>query len=111
MTAVLVRIARAASFLGYFCWELLTSNAVVAWEVLTPRSRMSAGIVEVPVRSRTDRELALLTCLLSLTPGTLPLHVDTARSVLYVHGLHVGSPRRFREAVRRMEDHMLRVMR
>lgn len=45
---------------------------------------MSAGIVEVPVRSRTDRELALLTCLLSLTPGTLPLHVDTARSVLYV---------------------------
>lgn len=69
MTAVLARIARAMSFLGYFC------------------------------------------CLLSLTLGTLPLHVDAARSVLYVHGLHVGSPRRFREALRRMEDHMLRVMR
>lgn len=115
MTRALARmtraLARAPRFLGYFFVELVRANIVVAWEVLTPWPRMSAGIVEVPVRGRTPLELTAFAALLAITPGTLPLRVDARDGVLWVHGLHVRSPESFRRRLRRMEDHLLEVLR
>ncbi|MDQ3352984.1 MAG: Na+/H+ antiporter subunit E, partial [Actinomycetota bacterium] len=43
------RPLQALRLFGYFVGKLVEANAVVAWEVLTPRNRINEGIVAVPV--------------------------------------------------------------
>jgi multicomponent Na+:H+ antiporter subunit E len=108
---ILVRVARGVRFLAFFLVELGVSNAVVAWEVATPRHFMRPGIVRVPVRSRSNLEVTLLANLVSLTPGTLSLEVTEDRSALFIHALHLVSPDHLRIRVRRLEDRLLAVLR
>ncbi|HVL90660.1 MAG TPA: Na+/H+ antiporter subunit E [Actinomycetota bacterium] len=108
---VFLRIIRVIRFVGFFLWELIAANAVVAWEVVTPSTFMRPGIIAVPVRCRTEMEVTLLANLISLTPGTLTLEVSEDRSTLYVHGLHVKSPEHLRERVGLLENHLLEVLR
>lgn len=83
------RLIPALIFLGYFLWKLLEASAIVAWEVVTPRSRINAGIVAVPIRG-TSRGLATLVAnAITLTPGTLTLEARENPTVLYVHVLHL----------------------
>ncbi len=107
----LSRLIRGIRFLGFFLVQLAISNAIVAWEVLTPRHNMRPGIVRVPMRSRTDLEVTLLANLISLTPGTLSLEATEDRSALYVHGLHVVSPDHLRLRVGALENRLLEVVR
>lgn len=106
-----VRIGRGLWFLAYYLWELVVANAVIAWEVMTPRHYMRPGIIRVPIRSRSDLEVTLLANLISFTPGTLSLEVADDRSALYVHALHLVSPQHLRTRLWRMEDRLLGVLR
>lgn len=108
---IIVRIGRMLSFIAYFLGQLIIANLRVAWEVLTPRHGMRAGIIAVPTRARSDLEVVTLANLISLTPGTLTLEVTDDRSLLYVHSLYVDSPEEFRRQIGRLEDRMLRALR
>ncbi len=46
----------------------------------------------VPLDARTDGQIAVLSNLISLTPGTLSLDVSPDRRTLYVHAMSVSSP-------------------
>lgn len=107
----LVRAVRTLRFAGFFLRELVAANALVAWEVVTPSNRTSPAVVRVPLRCSSDTEIALFANLISLTPGTLSLETSADRSALYVHGLHVHSPERFRARLARLEDRLLGVTR
>lgn len=76
-------------FLLYFTWKLIEASAIVAWEVMTPRSRINAGIVAVPIRGASRGLTTLVANAITLTPGTLTLEVDDDPTVLYVHVLHL----------------------
>lgn len=102
---------RLARFIGFYAVQIVIANVYVAWEILTPTHHMSPGIIAVPMRSRTAVEITFLANLVSLTPGTIAMDADEDTSVLYVHGLHVGDPERFRESIRRLEDRLLEVLR
>ncbi len=106
------RIGRLFGFAGYYLWQMVVANAVVARELITPRLRIEPGIVALPLRSRRPREVALLVGLITLTPGTLVLRIsDLADSsqppVLHVHGLHARDPEAFRRSLHDLEDRML----
>lgn len=94
-----------------FADELVKANVMVAWEVVTPAHRMRPVIIAVPVRCRTDVELTVLSSMLALTPGTLPLDLDREASLLYLHALHAPSPARLQARVRSLEDRLLAVLR
>lgn len=102
---------RLAYFLCWYFWQLVLSNAYVAWEVVTPRQTFRPGIIAVPVRSRTPVEVTTLANLITLTPGTISVDVDERRAILYVHGMHIQDPDSFRARTRRLEDQLLRVLR
>ncbi|WP_409328595.1 Na+/H+ antiporter subunit E [Trujillonella humicola] len=110
MTA-LTRLARFVVFAGYFARELVLANLQVVWDVLTPRSRLSPGIVALPLRSRTAGEITLLANLVSLTPGTLSLAVGRDPDTLYVHGMYAGTREEFVRQLEEMEDRMLHAWR
>jgi multicomponent Na+:H+ antiporter subunit E len=85
-------IPRFVEFLLYFLWELLLANLRVAYDVLTPTFYMRPGIIAVPLDARTDEEIMLLACVISLTPGTLSLDVSEDRQHLFVHAMYIRDP-------------------
>ncbi len=108
---ILMRLPRLVWFGLWFLWELTAANALVAWEVLTPRHHMRPGIVAVPTNTRSELETMWLANLISLTPGTLTLDVSEDQSVLYIHGLHIVTPDHLRERVQRFEQKLLKAIR
>ncbi|MBA3955231.1 MAG: Na+/H+ antiporter subunit E [Acidimicrobiia bacterium] len=94
--------------LGYFSWKLVEANAVVAWEVVTPRNRINEGIVAVPVTGASDVLVSVVANAISLTPGTLTIEVATDPNVLYVHVLHLHDIDAVRRDVTRLERSVLR---
>ncbi|KAB1912461.1 Na+/H+ antiporter subunit E [Micromonospora sp. AMSO31t] len=78
----------AVTFVG----ELVTASLHVAAVAVRPGFRPRGAIIAVPLRVRTDLNLALTAEVISLVPGTLILDVDRDRGVLYVHVLDVRRP-------------------
>lgn len=105
-----VRGFRLVGFAVWFGRELVRANLQVAWDVLTPRSRLEPGVVELPLRSRTDLEIAGIANLISLTPGTLTLAVRADPPALWVHGMYAADPDSFQHRLHLMEDRMLRAL-
>ncbi len=102
------RLVWALRLLGYFLVKLVEANAVVAWEVVTPRNRIVEGIVAVPVTSASDVLVSVVANAISLTPGTLTIEVGTDPHVLYVHVLHLHDIDAVRRDVTRLERYVLR---
>lgn len=94
------RVPRALGLLGFFVWELVLSNLTMAAEVLAPRPRRRPGVVAVPLDAETDLEIAVLACLITLTPGTLSLGVSDDRRTLYVHAMFIEDPDALRESIK-----------
>ena len=103
----LLRARRVSAFAYSYLLRFLRANYEVAKEILTPGSDLVPAIVEVPLRSRTEFEIASYMSLISLTPGTVALALSEDRSRLAVHGMHAADPDRFRADLRALEAQML----
>ena len=98
------------AFLLFFLWELVKANIRVTYEVLTPTHHMRPGIVAVPLDVQTDLQITLLATLITLTPGTLSLHVSADRATLYVHGMFIADREAFVRSIKRgLERRVLEV--
>nr|WP_244162167.1 Na+/H+ antiporter subunit E [Micromonospora eburnea] len=75
-----------------FVRELVSASVHVAAIAVRPGYRPRGAVIAVPLRIRTDLNLALTAELISLVPGTLILDVDRDLGVLYVHVLEVLRP-------------------
>lgn len=83
------KVPLVIGLLFYFLKELLLASFVVAWDVITPRSRVESGLIALPLDARTDLEITILASLISLTPGTLSLDVSEDKRYLYVHAVYI----------------------
>jgi multicomponent Na+:H+ antiporter subunit E len=81
-----------------FAKALVKANVDVVKLVLAPTMAIRPGFVEVPMEAATDFEITSLANSITLTPGTITVHVDRARRTIVLHALHVGDDP---EAVRR----------
>lgn len=99
-----------ARLTAWFAWQLVVASSVVAWEVLTPTQRARQGIVEIELRSQSQRVAALVANITSLIPGTLTLEVATEPMRLYVHVLHLKDPDAVRADAARLEDLVMRAI-
>lgn len=88
----LSKIRAVAGFILFFVRELVLANLRVAHDILTPRHHMTPGIVAVPLDVETDLEITVLATVITLTPGTLSLHVADDRRTLYVHAMYIDDP-------------------
>ena len=107
-----VRLLRLPGFLLFFLKELVVATLKVAAAVIAPAGRLRPAIVAVPLGLDRDCEIALLANLISLTPGTLSLHVSPDRRTLYVHAMATESPDALRREIREgFERRILEVFR
>lgn len=72
-----------------FVRELVRATIRVAYDVLTPTLHARPAILAVPLDLHTDVQLTLFANLLSLTPGSISMHLAPDRKKLYVHFMFV----------------------
>jgi multicomponent K+:H+ antiporter subunit E len=85
------RLWNLARFLGDFAGDLMKSNCILAYDILVPWDIHAVQLVEVPLEGLTDREVALLSHRITLTPGTLSCAVTEGRRALLVHAMYGAS--------------------
>jgi multicomponent Na+:H+ antiporter subunit E len=93
------KIPQTLAFCGFLLGELVQSSLQVAYGVLVPGSR-SPAIVCVPLDVRTDREIAMLANLITLTPGTIALGLARDRRHLLVHAMFAPSDDELRRKIK-----------
>ncbi|MGQ0679164.1 MAG: Na+/H+ antiporter subunit E [Actinomycetota bacterium] len=98
-----LRPAGAIKFFFVFMGKLLIASAVVAWEAVTPSSRINEGIVAVPIRGFSEALTTLVANAISLTPGTLTIEVFHNPTILFVHVLHLSDVETVRREVDQLE--------
>ena len=90
----------AIRLVALFIRELIEANFRLAHDVMTPRHYMRPAIVAIPLDAKTDFEITLLANLITLTPGTLALHVAPDRSVLYIHSVYTPDAAELRRSIK-----------
>lgn len=70
----------------FYIKEVVVSNIRVAIDIMTPQHMMKPAILSVDVRELTDRQLLVVTNLITMTPGTLSL--DVTDGMLYIHSMY-----------------------
>jgi len=94
------KLPRFAGFIVYYLWELLVSNAIIAYDVLTPTHHMKPGVIGIPIDAKTDLEITVLANLITMTPGTLSLDISPDRKTLYVHAMYIRDPEKLRADIK-----------
>lgn len=94
------KVPEGAAFAVFFLKELVVSSLRVAYDIVTPTLHMRPAIIAVPLDAKTDAEITLLACLITLTPGTLTLDVSADRKLLYVHAMFVRDAERTRTNIK-----------
>lgn len=90
--------------------EIWTSAVTVARLVLGPLENLRSGFVALPMRAESDLEIATLANSITLTPGTITVHVEPERHTIVVHAIDIGQdPEDVRQSIRTvLEDNILR---
>jgi multicomponent Na+:H+ antiporter subunit E len=97
-----IRPVAIARFLGFVLVEVVQANVVITREVLSRESNITTGVVAVPLPECSDGLLTLVTNVMAVTPGTMPIEVTRHPTVIYVHVLLLGDV----DAVRRDVQHL-----
>lgn len=106
------KVPKVVAFVVYYLWELVQSNVIIAFDILTPRNYMKPGVIAIPLKASTDLELALLSNLITMTPGTLSLDISDDRKTLYVHAMYIDDPEDVRaDITNNLERRVLEILR
>jgi len=73
-----------------FLRELTLANNQVAKLVLTPRLPIRPGFVSIPLDAKTDFEITSFANSITLTPGTISVHIPDDRHAIVIHAIDVG---------------------
>lgn len=94
------RVLAAVALVFVFAGELAVANARVARDVLTTKLRAHPALVRVDLEASGDVELLVLSMLVTLTPGSVVVHVPADRSHMYVYGMYARDPRAFAKRIK-----------
>jgi multicomponent Na+:H+ antiporter subunit E len=91
-----------------FCVELVKSNIAVVRIVMHPRLPIRPGIIAYRSTLRSDAGLTALANLITLTPGTLTVHVERDKGVLFIHTIAIDDPESVAASIRSaFETHLV----
>lgn len=73
-----------------FFKELVLANIQVAQLVMKPQLKIRPGFLSVPMEAQSDFEVTSLANSITLTPGTISVHVSEDRHAIVIHVLDIG---------------------
>ena len=72
-------------FVGIYLREIVLSTFRLAFLVLRPKIRLAPCFVDVPLDLEGEMPRFLFACLISMTPGSMSVGLDSTRGILTVH--------------------------
>ncbi|SAI54855.1 putative monovalent cation/H+ antiporter subunit E [Bordetella ansorpii] len=75
------RLWRLAPLFPRVLWDIVKSNVAVAKLIWRPGRNLTPGFITVPLRMRDPHGLAVLTCCLTYTPGTVVVDLKRGQSI------------------------------
>jgi multicomponent Na+:H+ antiporter subunit E len=87
---MLRRIFYAVLYFFQFMKELTLANYQVSKLVLSPSAKLKPGFLAVPLSAVTDFEITSFANSITLTPGTISVHIPDDRKVIVIHAIDVG---------------------
>lgn len=98
-----IRPLGVVRLLLYIARQLVTSNYLVAREIISRRSSIRTGVLAYPVQHPSDEVVTLIANVLALTPGTMTVEATRKPAVIYVHFLLLDDVHEARRAIARLE--------
>ncbi|WDE95452.1 Na+/H+ antiporter subunit E [Lentisphaera profundi] len=86
-----MKIIKLFSFALFYMKEVVISNFMVAYDVLTKKHHMTPGFVAIPIPDLTDRQLLVLSNLLTMTPGSITIDLSLDKQTLYIHAMYIDN--------------------
>ncbi|MET0189017.1 MAG: Na+/H+ antiporter subunit E [Pseudonocardia sediminis] len=84
-----VRLLRLA---GFLVWDLVVSGVQVSVVTLRDGPKAKAGVIAVPLCTRSDRVATMVAAAVALSPGSFVLQIDKHRMTWYVYALGLNDP-------------------
>lgn len=70
--------------------EIVLATIAVTKLVFGPLDRLRSGFVALEMDARTDLEITAFANSITLTPGTITVHVDPRKRLLVMHAIDTG---------------------
>jgi multisubunit Na+/H+ antiporter MnhE subunit len=77
-------------YLAIVVREIWLSAVTVAKLALGPIDRLRSGFVALPMDAESDLEVTTLANSITLTPGTITVHVDPPNRTIVIHAIDIG---------------------
>lgn len=90
MRSLLIRTYYLIRYAYIFLKALVIANIDVAKLVMSQTVKVRPGFLAVPMEAVTDLEITSLANSITLTPGTISVHIARDHKTIIVHVLHVG---------------------
>lgn len=87
---MIARVYHFIRFVFIFIRALIVSNYQVAKLVLSPTLNIRPGFVAIKLDARTDFEITVLANAITLTPGTISVHITPDHKTIVIHTIDVG---------------------
>lgn len=104
----LVRVWAVLKLIALFFKELLLSSLTVIKHALRPKLAFRPGIFAFRTELQSDWEIAILSCLICLTPGTVTLDVSADGRTLYIHAIDMGDEAELSEQIKNSFEKAIR---
>jgi multicomponent Na+:H+ antiporter subunit E len=99
-----ILLVGALRLVGFVARQLVTSNYLVAREILGWTSSVRTGVLAYDVQRPSDQVVTLMANVIALTPGTMTVEATRDPAVLYVHFLLLDDVDKARRAIARLEE-------
>ncbi|SOC42434.1 Na+/H+ antiporter subunit E [Ureibacillus acetophenoni] len=87
------RVTKIILLILIFIREILSSSYVIMKQILTPKLKITPGIIKYDTKLRGDWELTTLALLLTLTPGSVVMEVSDDGEAIYIHAMDLEDSR------------------
>ena len=104
------KVPGVIAFIFYFFWQVIKANAVVAYDVATPRLSIKPGVIALPLELKSSIGITILANFITLTPGTLSLDVSDDRSVLFIHAMYLEDEDELLRELKEIESRIIKLL-
>lgn len=108
-------VFRFGWFMIYMIWQVIVGASLDFAATLKPRHKIYPAIVEIPLRCRSDLEIALFAWAITIPPGTAVISIAAGDgkhpATFFVHSLHIDNEPEIRDSLWDLESRLLRAVR
>jgi multicomponent Na+:H+ antiporter subunit E len=92
---------------AYVAAQLVTSNVVMARQILRRNTARHAGVLAHHLRQPSDEIATLMSSVIALSPGTMTVDVTPDSSIVYVHFFDLRDVEAARASLARLEQRVI----